>query len=93
MGQYHNTTVQPYNVVILSPESQLAPVSPDNTCLLFSLYSFHYKNNNVEGLSLLQSIPPTMANKQFQAQWSEGGGTIKVLRGYSNAKNLTSRKN
>ena len=36
----------------------------------------------IEGLSLLQSIPPTTSNNQTQTQKSEGvrGGTRKLLR-------------
>ena len=35
----------------------------------------------IEGLSLLQSIPPTAADKQTQTQKSEGGSR-KLLRNY-----------
>ena len=33
----------------------------------------------IEGLSLLQSIPPTMANKQTQAQKKRGSMARKLL--------------
>ena len=52
-------------------------------------------NNNIiiEGLSLLQSIPPTTADKQTQAQKRRGSRSRKLLGAKAKSYKLASKAN